>query len=190
VRHARRTGHALMTLLRTHRFDRLLLAGPEEPLALLRAELPRPLRARLAGDLSLATDASEAEVLRAAVQAAEAIERQAEVEMVDRLVEAAITPRATLGHDATLAALSDHRVYHLFLADTFAAVGAECPRCGRLVPGPGPCPACGAATTGLGDLRERVVERALEQGARVETVSGDAASLLTLHGGLGALTRY
>ena len=36
---------------RTRPFDRLLLAGPDEAMALLRQRLPRSLRARLAGSL-------------------------------------------------------------------------------------------------------------------------------------------
>jgi hypothetical protein len=52
-----------MVLLRKHSFDRLLLAGPDESLAVLKRELPRPLRARLAGTISVPLFASDAEVL-------------------------------------------------------------------------------------------------------------------------------
>jgi hypothetical protein len=40
------------------------------------------------------------------------------------------------------------------------------------------------------DLRERIAERALDQGARVEVVSGEASARLLEHGGVGAWTRY
>jgi peptide subunit release factor 1 (eRF1) len=40
------------------------------------------------------------------------------------------------------------------------------------------------------DLRERLVDRALEQAARVELVSGEAAVLLNDHDGIAAWTRY
>jgi hypothetical protein len=53
-----------------------------------------------------------------------------------------------------------------------------------------PCPACGAATTPIADLREGAVEQAIDQGARVDIVSGAAADLLMARGGLGARTRH
>jgi peptide subunit release factor 1 (eRF1) len=190
LEHVRRTAHALTELLRRCPYDRLLLAGPEEALVILRNELPRPLRARLAGTLALPMAATDDEVRRVALDAAEAIERQEEVRLVDELVEAAATSRAVLGLEPTLAALHDRRVYHLFLADRFPAEGGACPRCGRLVAGPGPCPACGAATDPVLDLGERAVGQALEHGARVEVVSGEAAALLLAHGGLGGRTRF
>jgi hypothetical protein len=188
--HARDTAAALMDLLRRRAFDRLLLAGPPEPVSVLRDELPRPLRARLAGQLALAATASDAEVLEAAATAAESIERETETRMVDELVAAATTPRVALGFAATAAALSEGRVRHLFVADSFAVIGGECETCGRLVAGFRDCPVCTTPTRRLGDLREYVAQRALDQGARIETVSGNAAALLSAYDGLGAWTRY
>jgi peptide subunit release factor 1 (eRF1) len=179
-----------MDLLRRRSFDRLLLAGPPEPVSVLRDELPRPLRARLAGHLSLAATAGDAEVLRAAIAAAEAIERETETRMVDELLAAVTTARVALGFAATTAALSEGRVSHLFIADSFAVIGGECTTCGRLVAGFRDCPICNTPTSQLGDLREYVVQRAVEQGARIETVAGNAAALLSAYDGLGAWTRY
>jgi hypothetical protein len=39
-------------------------------------------------------------------------------------------------------------------------------------------------------LQERMVDRAVAQGARIEIVSGDAAALLSEHGGIGTYTRF
>lgn len=52
------------------------------------------------------------------------------------------------------------------------------------------CPVCGDPVTAVADLRERAVERALDQDAHIEMVSGPAAELLRTVGGLGAWTRY
>jgi hypothetical protein len=188
--HVRRTAHATVELLRQHPFDRLLLGGPDEARTLLQDELPRPLRARLAGVLSVSLSASDAEVLDAANRAAEEIERTVEVELVDDLIASATAPRTSLGLRPTLDALNEERAYHLFIADAFAATGGECPACGWLVAGLDPCPHCGGQPEPLVDLRERLVDRALDQGARVETVSGDAGSRLMVHDGLGAWARY
>jgi hypothetical protein len=190
LHHVRRTAHATAELLRRRPFDRLLLGGPDEARTLLHDALPRPLRARYAGALAVSMSASDAEVLEAAVRAAEQIERAAEVELVDDLVAWATTPRTPLGLRPTLDALNEERVHHLLVADAFAAVGGECAACGWLTAGLDACPHCGEQPVPLPDLRERLVDRALEQGARVETVSGEAAALLMVHDGLGAWARY
>jgi hypothetical protein len=39
-------------------------------------------------------------------------------------------------------------------------------------------------------LREALVRQALDQGARIESVSGKAAERLADHGGIGAWTRF
>ncbi len=189
-RHAERTVRTLMEMLRTRTFDRLLLAGPDEALAVLRHELTRPLRARLAGSLGLELFAGDAEVLSATLTVAEAIEREHELQVVDELFEAASTPRAILGVAGTLGALADGRVHLLILAEGFAAPGGFCPTCGRLVVDAHRCPTCGLATTPVENLHESVIRQARQQGATLETVSGPAAERLSKAEGIGAWTRF
>jgi hypothetical protein len=189
-RHAERTVRTLMEVLRTRTFDRLLLAGPDEALAVLRRELTRPLRARLAGVLDLELFADEAEVLSATLTAAEAIEREHELQIVDELFEAASTPRVILGVAGTLGALADGRVHLLILTEGFTAPGGFCPTCNRLVVDAHRCPTCGVATTPVENLRESVIQQARQQGARLETVSGPAAERLSKAEGIGAWTRF
>ncbi len=189
-RHLRQTIHATMDLLRARPFDRLLLGGPVDVDTMLRDELPRPLRSRYADMLSIGLDATDAEVLETARRAAEAIERQVEREMVDELIAARTTPRAAIGLEDTLDALHDERVHRLFLVSDFAGSADECPNCGRIVAGTGECPGCGASLKPVADLRELVVDRALEQAAHVEMVSGEAADELRKYEGIGAWTRY
>jgi peptide subunit release factor 1 (eRF1) len=190
LRHAKHTASALLTMLRAHPFDRLLMGGPDETLAVLRHQLPPPLRRRVAGSLHLEPFASHDQILRAALDTLQTTERQSEIAMVDELFEAETTAHAVLGFDATLPAVSDGRVHVLLIADSFASTGGECPSCGRLVAGPGPCPACGHATESLANLGDRIVQRVLALGARVEEVSGDAARRLLTRDGIGAWTRY
>lgn len=190
LRHARRTIRALMELLRRRPFDRLLLAGPDEALSVLRQHLPRPLQARVAGTFDLELFASEAEVLEVARQEAEAAERRAEREAVRRLLEAATSANVALGVDDTLAALSERRVHVLLVADGLTAAGAECRTCERVWSGGTECPICAAPLAPVPDLAERAIQLALEQGARVELVRGEASGLLLERGGLGAWTRY
>ncbi len=190
MRHAAHTITALNAMLRAHPVDRLFVGGPEESRAVLIQQLPKPLRSRLAGTLNIGVSASKAELCQAARQAIETCERQVELAAIEELFDAATTPRVVVGASETLAAVSENRVYRLFIADTYAQVGGECPVCGCLVAGPGPCLACGEPTEPIDDLGDRVVQRALAEGACVDVVSGDAAALLQTRGGLGAWTRY
>jgi peptide subunit release factor 1 (eRF1) len=189
-RHAKRTIAALMGELRARPFDRLFLAGPDEARALLRRHLPRPLRLRDAGDLRLEFFASDAEVLTAARAAAAELERREELATVRSLFDAAQSPSVAIGLDPVLTALAEGRVHRLVVAAGPPETGGECPDCERLVIDRVPCPLCGGPTAPVPDLRERAIERALEQGAGVERVSGMAAALLEEAGGFGAWTRY
>jgi peptide chain release factor subunit 1 len=189
-RHAVHTVRALMDLLRHRSFDRLLLAGPDEPVAVLRRELPRPLKARLAGTLDLELFANDAEVLVSALSAAKTIERHEQEQLVDELLDAVSTPHVVLGPGPVLDALAGGRVHLLMLADDFAETGAFCSACGRLVTDDSRCPECGGATARVSNLREEIVQQALAQGAKQEMVCGAAAARLLEHGGVGAWTRF
>jgi peptide chain release factor subunit 1 len=189
-RHVQHTIATLMVLLRGRPFDRLFLAGPDEALSLLRREIPRPLRARFAGEIRLELFASSADVLHAALGAARVAERRAEEAAVTELVEHEGRRFAVLGIGPTLEAISTGRVHNLVIADAYQGPGGECERCSQLTAEGVACPLCGGPTQAVVDLRERTVERALDQGAVVETVSGDAAAELMTRGGMGAWVRY
>jgi peptide subunit release factor 1 (eRF1) len=189
-RHLRRTVHAATELLRARPFDRLILGGPADVDTMLRDELSRPLRTRFAGIVPIGLEASDAEVLDAVRVKAEEIERRTEREMVEELISAQTTPRVALGPQDTIDALNDDRVHHLFLTSEVAGGGARCPICGRLEMATDRCPTHGVQLEPVPDLRERLIDRALEQAARVESVSGEAADLLAEHDGIGAWTRY
>jgi peptide subunit release factor 1 (eRF1) len=188
-RHAQRTVREVMGVLRARSFDRLLLAGPEESLSVLRRQLSRPLELRLSGTIGVEISATDADVLRASLATAENLERQEEQRIVDELLESATAARVVLGVSSTLSALADASVHLLVLCEDFAEWGATCGACDRLVPGGQRCPACGSALAPLASLREAMIRRALAQGARVTTVAGPAADRLRAHGSVGAWTR-
>ena len=190
LRHVQRTIRALMAELRKRPFDRLILGGPPDAVTLLTHQLPRPLRNRLAGTFELEMFVSSAEVLDVARREAELAERRAELEDVRVLLDASTGQNAAVGADATLAVLSEARVHRIFIARNLELAGGECHTCDRLVLQTGTCPVCGAKLEPVASIRERAIESALTQGARVEVIAGEAADLLMSHGGMAAWTRY
>src|SRR5258705_484231 len=69
--------------LRAREFDRLILAGPEEPTSELRRLLPRALAQRLVAVIPAEVFASDAEILAKTLE----VERQMERELEDGLLE-------------------------------------------------------------------------------------------------------
>jgi peptide subunit release factor 1 (eRF1) len=189
-RHAERTARTLMGILRERSFDRLVLVGPDEALAVLRRELPRPLQARLAGTLASSLFASDADVLDAGARANEAIERQTGQHDVAELLEAAGTSHVALGLTDALNAVAELRVHQLLIADQLEAHVTLCPTCNRPASDEHRCPACGREGRAVVSSFDAIIEHALTQATKIETVSGMAAVRLQEHGGIGAWTRF
>lgn len=188
--HIRRTIDALMALSRQYPFDRLLSGGPDEAVALLEHHLPRPLRLRLSGRLRLAHFASDAEILQATLEAAERIERNEELAAVRELLRADATPHAALGLEPVLAAVSENRVHRLFLAESHEITASVCSSCERLTAEKERCPVCSSPLPASTNVREALLDRAWRQNARVDIVSGEAATALEPFGGLGSWVRH
>lgn len=187
LRHAKRTIELVQNELNDHPFDRLLIGGPDEAVSVLRRHLPRRVEARVAGTINAELFASEADVLRAATDVMEQAERRQELADIEELVSNR-TSYAVVGLENTLQALFEGRVDRLFATSTLPARIRRCVDCGRLT-SLQPCPVCMGETNPGSEMPEPAVESAIEQGARVEIVSGAAADLLSTAGGLGAWCR-
>ena len=191
--HLKRVVERLTGLLRHRRFDRLILAGPEEATSELRRLLPRALAHRLVAVIPAELFANEAEILAKTLEVERRVEREVEERLLEELLEAAgAGGRATCGLAPTLEALWLGDVQTLVVADGVQVGGSECPNCGRLAPaGVAACPACGTPMGPVHDLFHRAMERAREQAGSVEVVHGAAARrLLEAGDGLGALLRF
>jgi peptide subunit release factor 1 (eRF1) len=189
LRHLHRTMAVLMDELHRRPFDRLFVAGPPEALSMLMHHLPRPLRLRYSGTLELEWFAPDSEILDAALKAAEAAERQHELDLVNRLLDN-LNGQVVLGLEPVLAALWERRVDRLLMTGAIKGPGGRCPACGRLVAGSGPCPVCETEVVPVDDLRAAIIEQALASEAKVEFVEGEAARRLEEHGSIGGWTRY
>jgi peptide subunit release factor 1 (eRF1) len=190
--HLKDVAEKLEKLFAQYGFDRLLLAGPVEATAELQRLLPKRVRSRVVERLSLPAQASEREVLEEALRVEQQVEREIEKQIVEELITGGDGHHPfTHGLEATLRALCEQRVWRLIYADGFSPRGGQCANCAMLFARTdGACDYCGGAIKPLDDLLERVVERLLEQDAKIESVAGDAANRLQQVGSIGAFLRF
>jgi peptide subunit release factor 1 (eRF1) len=180
-------------MAREHPFDRLILAGPVETVAEVRASLPHQLAERLVDVIPMEMFASEADILARTLELTERVERETEQRVVDQLVEADVHERGTRGLAPTLRALYLGDVRTLVVADGIYVPGVECtnPLCGLLERLPlETCPACGSVMEPVHDIVHRAMARAFSQSSRVEVVHGEPARQLQRHDGVGAILRF
>jgi peptide chain release factor subunit 1 len=191
--HLKRVADHLADLLRRHRFDRLIVGGPEEATSMLRRLLSRPLARRLAAVIPIEASASPKAILDRTLEVERGIERAVEESLLAELFElAGGGGRAVHGIGPTLEALWRSEVQTLVVAEQARLAGGECPTCAHLYgEGETKCPLDGTATRPVPDLTRRAVELTLEQAGSVEFLHGPSAQrLLEAGGGLGALLRF
>jgi peptide chain release factor subunit 1 len=190
--HLQHVTERLGELLERKRFDRLILAGPEEATNELRGMLPHVLSERLVATIPAEMFAGEAEILEQSQAVAERFEREEEGRVVDAVLDEAGADGASCGLVPTLEAIWQARVQTLLVAEGTEQEGSECQECGRLQPGHvAPCPACGGPMVPLVHLVERAMERTRGQGGEIEIVRGDPAERLRERcEGVGALYRF
>lgn len=191
-RHLKHVADVLMGLFQRRRYERLVLAGPEEILAELERELHDYVRRTIAARTSLPIVASPSDVLEKIRELEEDLERAREHEAVRRLSAEidAKTGRAVAGMEETIAALEEGRVDTLLVGANLEAAGLRCPSCGHVAFRERACPACGAALEETAELVEEAVESALRQRCRVEVLPQGFADDLVSLGGIGALLRF
>jgi peptide subunit release factor 1 (eRF1) len=188
TKHLKRAAEALFGLSRRWPFEHLVLAGPAEAHREIEVVLHDYVRRRIRARISLPMTATTAEVLGRVLELEEAIEREREGAVMERLSLAASAGGAgTAGLDATLEALAAGRVSELVVSIDAAAPGFACAACGRLATAGRKCPACAGAMEPVPDVVDAAVTAALRNGSTVETVLGDGLDEL---GGIGALLRF
>ncbi len=192
VAHAKRVVDALADLSLRAPFDRLIVAGPPKAAGQLVRLLPRRLHGKLVEAISLPFTASPQDVLDGILEVQTRMERAQEKALVEGLVaELHDGGKAVVQLPSVLDAVNHGRVWTLVYARGFTTAGGECPECGAYVTSTsGPCFYCGGEVTELPRCVDRVGQRVLETGGRVEVVDGPAAGMLKEHGSIGALLRY
>ncbi len=176
--------------LSRHSFDRLLIGTPHELVGRLKDALDTPSRERIAGEVDVDVEHSNADqVLAAARPVMEADDEGRERAALDRVKEGVATDgRAAAGLPGTLEALDEQRVQTLLIEDGLEAGGVRCPTCDWLGPEGDRCPADGSPLERREDVLEDATERALAQSAEVFVIRRfeDLRPL----GGIGAVLRF
>ena len=134
--------------------------------------------------------ASIDEVLAKSLAVEEAIERERERRVLERLhAEGPAGRHAALGLDAVLDALNDGRVETMVAPFGLSEPGRRCTACGRLWARRMTCRTCRGRTAAVPDVIESAVAAALRQSARIETLPFTSPASTATHE-LGALLRY
>jgi len=191
--HLKKVVEELESLYYHQPFNRVAIGGSEEAVHELVRMLPEPIARRLIGTFAVdLKHEHEEQILERARRVREDHERRTEMELVDRVVNAAGgRGHGTLGLGPTIRAVREGRVHTLVVVEGIEESGSICPACGYFGSDEiERCLACGGATEVDSDIIDRAVEAALLSGAQVETVSGSARERLLDHGGLAAVLRY
>lgn len=174
-------------------FERLAIGGTPDTVAETLRLLPDSIKPRVIGTFPIDfKHAAEDEILSQAYALNEEFERRGEQQLVERLGEAQNPGgHGVTGLDQTLRRLAEHRVDHLIVAEQVDLKGTVCTKCGHLdVRAFDHCPVCGAAGREAENIVDLAMEKALMDGARIESVEGAPRDWLREHGGIGAILRY
>jgi peptide subunit release factor 1 (eRF1) len=191
--HARSVAGRAAAFWREQGCDWLVIGGVEQALGDLREQIPKDLRARLAGELHLSPQVEPGKILERVLEIERQHEQQLEAQRVDQMLSEALKGgAAVLGLEATLLALVEGRASLLVVEEEFSQAGWECPNCrfiGALELEN--CPLCGTALKLHPDVVELALERVLDQKGNVEVLrSLESRRALARFGRIGALLRY
>ena len=185
---------------RADRFEVLVIGGPVQPVSALQERLVDDVRMRLLGgrldvDPSAATEAEIAAKVDEMLQTAHVQEREQTLahfrDQLDAGDRQAGGRRAVSGVPDVLEALAERRVAALLLAPDFHAAGTRCPHDGSLYSfNVSSCPADGAETAPVPDLRGPILAAAIRQDADV-VMDDEPAPVHDAPGdGVGAILRF
>jgi hypothetical protein len=183
----------LESVLLSYPSGRIVLGGNVEAVSELLRLLPKPLKSRVIGTVHSSMADSLERVVETATEVSARYERDDEARSIANLHElTGQNHKAVTGAAETLSAVRDKRLFTLYYAEGFKLPGRVCVACGSLytfhqTP---PCASCGAHLEDSADMLARVLLAAINCGARIEQVRGEAATKLRNVGGIGAVLRY
>ena len=190
--HAKKVIDAIHDLALQAPFDRLIVAGTPKATSQLIRLLPKRLRGKLVGTVSMSVGAAQKEVLKKILSVQHNMEREQESLLIAGvLAELHDGGKAVAEFASVVDAVNQGRVWKLFYAKGLKKVGGECSDCGAYAPDPtGPCTYCGGDVQRLTQCVDRLTQSVMEMGGQVEVIDGPAAEHLKPQGSIAALLRY
>jgi peptide subunit release factor 1 (eRF1) len=170
---------------------RIIIAGSEGTAKELYSLLSRDAQKHVIAIEVLPANASLDQIGDTARKAQLRAEREYETSKVASLLDrAGAGQKAVTGLAATVLALAEGRVHLLVYAQGISPRGAQCRSCGCIVVDHPVCPKCNAAAGLAGDVMDLIIGSALDTGASIEQVRGEAAEKLAAAGSIGAFLRH
>lgn len=185
---ARQAADAVEEAVRKRSVGQIVLGGPDEAVANLERFLHPMTQALVIGRAHVRVAARPEEIAAAARAVADGAERRREADLVEEVRQrAAGAHRGVVGLEATLDALSEHRVATLLVRDGYRVPGGVCPACGHVGPDIRQCAVCGTTNVEVDDVVELAIENAVAQGAAIEFCHNTE---LERFGSIAAIERY
>lgn len=184
--HLRKIAETIRELRRSHPFDRLMIAVPDELASAFPSYLHDYVRRAYAGRIQAHDKMPINQIYERVLDRLQEIDRDQEMQLLQDLNGAPPTMKA-VGLPAVLRALEWGNVRVLLYDTEFTHPGVVFYPSGAIGLTPDEAPDGTVSVWRMPDIVDTVLERALEQGAQVETVHGDVRE--KIHG-TSALLRY
>ncbi|GMT47817.1 MAG: hypothetical protein IEMM0007_1383 [bacterium] len=181
----------LESFLSAEQIDLIFIGGSEEAVNMFKDMLPETVRTRIKGQFAAEMFLKPDEVLKRAEPLLSVYEAEKEKKIVDELITRAMKGnQAVLGIEDVIGAAMEGKIHKLVFVKDYEASGFKCVNCGLLsVRNIPKCPYCGNDMEPIEYMVELVVQRAVEQGATVEVLAYETASLKE-KGNIGAILRF
>jgi len=168
----------------------IILGGADETLPQFQAMLPKALQKQIIGTIGVDMTASATEVMERSAELIQAEERRREQKLVNDMITAtAKGAGAVTGLADTFYVAHQGRVHTLVMEKDFEADGYLCDGCNYISAEPiTKCPFCGGKPHLIHEAVNRVIQKVIEAGGKVETVTENEA--LAEAGHIGAILRY
>ncbi len=184
--HLRKIADTIRELRRTHPFDRLIIAAPDELASAFPSYLHDYVRRAYAGRIQAHDKTPINQIYERVLDRLLELDHEQEMQLLQELNEATPTMKA-IELPAVLRALEWGNVRVLLYDTEFTQPGAIFYPSGVIGLTPEDAPEGTVSIWQMPDIVDTVLERALEQGAQVETVHGEARERIQ---GVSALLRY
>lgn len=166
---------------------RILLGGTDRARANFKEALSLPLREKIVGEFVVEAKSNNSDILERLMPVMKDVEYKFERKALDSLFDQ--NKSTALGLSDVLTALQQGNVHKMYVLSHVTTPGSSCTQCGALTPERDrPCPYCGSAMRHISYMLDHAIQRAIDQGARVDML--DDAPRLEKVGGIGAVLRY